>query len=52
MDMLRRCGVFDEIGAGNFFKLGDDVFGILYQRLLADICRGCTVRIFHPCKAH
>jgi SulP family sulfate permease len=50
MAMLRRCGVFDEIGEGNFFKLGDDVFDILYQRLDADICRGCTVRIFHPCR--
>jgi SulP family sulfate permease len=50
MAMLRRCGVFDEIGEGNFFKLGDDVFDILYQRLAADICRGCTVRIFHPCR--
>jgi len=49
MEMLRRSGVFDEIGAENFFKLGDDVFDILYQRLNADICRGCQVRIFHPC---
>ena len=50
MEMLKRSGAFDEIGADNFFKLGDDVFDILYQRLDADICRGCTVRIFHPCR--
>ena len=49
--MLRRCGVVDEIGAENFFKLGDDVIGTLYRRLDAGICAGCTVRIFAPCKA-
>ena len=50
MEMLKRSGAFDEIGADNFFKLGDDVFHTLYQRLDAGICSGCTVRIFHPCK--
>ena len=50
MEMLKRSGAFDEIGADNFFKLGDDVFDTLYQRLDAGICSGCTVRIFHPCK--
>ena len=48
--MLRRCGAFDEIGADNFFQLGDDVFDVLYQRLDAGICSSCTVRIFHPCR--
>ena len=48
--MLRRCGVVDEIGAANFFKLGDDVIGTLYRQLDAGICAGCTVRIFEPCK--
>jgi len=50
MEMLRRSGVFDEIGADNFFKLGDDVFDTLYRRLDPDVCRNCAVRIFHPCK--
>lgn len=50
MEMLKRSGAFHEIGADNFFKLGDDVFHTLYQRLDAGICSGCTVRIFHPCK--
>ena len=49
--MLRRCGVVDEIGASNFFKLGDDVIGTLYRQLDAGICAGCTVRTFEPCKA-
>ena len=51
MQMLRRSGTFDEIGADNFFKLGDDVFDVLYRRLNAAICSTCTVRIFHPCKS-
>ena len=50
MEMLRRSGAFDTIGADNFFKLGDDVFDVLYRRLDAGICSRCTVRIFHPCK--
>ncbi len=49
-EMLRRSGTFDVIGADNFFWLGDDVFDTLYQRLKGDICKNCTVRIFHPCK--
>ena len=50
LEMLKRSGAFDEIGADNFFWLGDDVFDTLYRRLNADICKHCTVRIFHPCK--
>lgn len=50
MQMLRRCGAFDDIGAENFFQLGDAVFDTLYRRLDAGICAGCTRRIFHPCK--
>ena len=48
--MLRRSGAFDEIGAANFFNLGDDVMGTLFRRLDAGICQRCTVRIFAPCK--
>jgi SulP family sulfate permease len=50
MEMLRRSGVADEIGEDNFFRLGDDVFGILVGRLNAEVCRNCTARIFHPCR--
>ena len=51
LQTLRRCGVFDEIGADNFFKLGDDVLAVLYGRLDRGVCERCTVRIFEPCKA-
>ena len=50
LEMLRRTGAFDTIGADNFFMLGDDVFGTLFRRLDARVCSSCTVRIFHPCK--
>ena len=40
---------FDEIGAENFFKLGDDVLAVLYGRLDRGVCERCTVRIFEPC---
>ena len=45
-----QLGVADEIGEDNFFRLGDDVFGILVGRLNAEVCRNCTARIFHPCR--
>lgn len=50
MDMLRRCGAYDVIGADNFFRLGEDVIGKLFPRLDAGICSGCKVRIFAACK--
>ncbi len=50
LEMLRRTGAFDTIGADNFFMLGDDVFGTLYRRLDPQVCSSCTVRIFQPCK--
>ncbi len=50
MQMLRRCGAFDIIGAENFFRLGEDVIGKLFPRLDASICSSCKVRIFKPCK--
>lgn len=51
LQTLRRCGAFDEIGAQNFFKLGDDVLAVLYRRLDSAVCERCTVRIFEPCLA-
>ena len=50
LQMLRRSGQFDVIGAENFFALGDDVINTLYARLDSAICERCTVRIFEPCK--
>ncbi len=50
MEMLRRCGAYDVIGAENFFRLGEDVIGKLFPRLDAGICGGCRMRIFKPCK--
>ncbi|MCB2001058.1 MAG: hypothetical protein KDH91_12075, partial [Rhodoferax sp.] len=50
MEMMRRCGAYDIIGAENFFRLGEDVIGKLFPRLDAGICSGCKVRIFKPCK--
>jgi SulP family sulfate permease len=50
LEMLRRCGAYDVIGAENFFRLGEDVIGKLFPRLDASICSSCKVRIFKPCK--
>jgi len=49
MEMLRRCGAYDVIGAENFFRLGEDVIGKLFPRLDGSICSTCKVRIFKPC---
>jgi SulP family sulfate permease len=51
LEMLKRCGAFDDIGADNIFNLGDDVMATLYRRLDARICANCRVRIFAPCTA-
>ena len=50
MEMLRRSGALEVIGAENFFILGGPVFDTLFRRLDSGVCAGCTVRIFHPCK--
>jgi SulP family sulfate permease len=49
LEMMRRSGVFDEIGAANFFQPGDDVPRQLVPRLQRHICESCQVRIFAPC---
>jgi len=51
LEMLRRCGAYDVIGAENFFRLGEDVIGKIFPRLDGSICSSCTLRIFKPCKA-
>ncbi len=50
MEMMRRCGAYDVIGAENFFRLGEDVIGKLFPKLDRSICSSCKVRIFAPCK--
>jgi SulP family sulfate permease len=49
LQTLRRTGAYEEIGAENFFALGDDVVNTIYRRLDAKVCGGCTARIFGPC---
>jgi SulP family sulfate permease len=51
MEMLRRSGAYETIGADNFFAMGDDVMATLKGRLNQSICSRCTARIFSPCKA-
>ncbi|MGE5339229.1 MAG: SulP family inorganic anion transporter [Gemmatimonadota bacterium] len=50
LNMLRRCGAFDEIGADNFFDLDDDVIGTLMGRLQRPLCESCALRVFAPCR--
>ena len=50
LDMLTRSGALAVIGEDAVFKLGDDVIGILRQRLDAAVCQACTVRVFGPCR--
>ena len=50
LQMLQRCGAFEQIGAQNFFRLGDDVMRTLFQRLDRAVCASCTRRVFAPCQ--
>ena len=50
MEMMRRCGAYDVIGAENFFRLGEDVIGKVFPKLDGGICSNCKVRIFAACK--
>lgn len=50
LDMMRRSGAYAQIGAENFFALGDDVMTSVKARLDAAQCARCTVRVFAPCK--
>jgi SulP family sulfate permease len=50
LDMLRRSGVFETIGAENFFTMGDDVIASIKARLDPQACARCSVRVFAPCK--
>lgn len=50
LEMMRRCGTDQVIGAQNMFRFGDDVIAQVYDRLDPVICASCTVRIFGRCK--
>ena len=50
LDMLRRSGMFEAIGAENFFTMGDDVMATIKARLNQNTCASCTRRVFAPCK--
>jgi len=50
LDMLRRSGAYDTIGAENFFAMGDDVMASVKSRLNQPKCAHCTARVFAPCK--
>ena len=50
LDMLRRSGAYDTIGAENFFAMGEDVMASVKSRLNQPKCAHCTARVFAPCK--
>ena len=50
LEIMRRCGADEAIGAENQFRIGEDVIGQLFPRLDKAICGSCKVRIFGPCK--
>ena len=50
LQMLRNCGVVDEIGADHFFALGQDVMRRIKSQLNPSVCATCTVRSFDVCK--
>lgn len=50
LEMLRRSGAYAQIGADNFFTMGQDVMATLKARLNANVCAQCKVRVFAPCK--
>jgi sulfate permease, SulP family len=51
LEMMRRCGAFEEVGADHFFQLGEDVITAIYAKLDPGVCSRCRVRIFAPCTA-
>ena len=52
LEMLRRSGVAQAIGAENFFTMGDDVMATIKTRLNPNTCATCTLRVFAPCKVY
>jgi len=47
--LLERGGYLQAIGMDNLFPVKQRVLTALYPRLDADICRGCSARIFAEC---
>ena len=48
-DLLRKGGYLEDIGEENVFEQGTNVIAAIYERLDAESCRRCGVRIFPPC---
>ncbi len=51
LEMLRRSGAINTIGADHIFKPTDDVMALVFARLYAKVCAQCRARIFVPCGA-
>ena len=48
--LLDRGGFLDEIGRDHVFATKDQAIAVIYQRLDAAKCAGCTARIFTECQ--
>ena len=48
--LLERSGVLDVIGRDHLFATKDQALAVIYQRLDAAKCAGCTARIFMECQ--
>lgn len=48
-EMLRRSGQVDTVGEDQIFRHKGDALQAIYPRLDNEICRTCTVRVFHEC---
>ena len=49
LQVLRRCGAVEEIGADHFLEAGSDAMAALRPRLDAAHCERCKVRVFDAC---
>lgn len=50
-DMLQRSGQVETVGEEQIFRHKGDAIRTIYPRLDNEICRNCTARIFHECRA-
>lgn len=51
MDIWRRSGFLDRLGAGHIFDSKPAALAAIVPRLDDAICAGCTVRLFNECAA-
>jgi SulP family sulfate permease len=52
IDLLKRGGYLDEIGADHLFASKTEAFGSIVAKLNTQRCSGCSARIFSECAAH